>query len=269
MKNRICPLCRHTISKSKFNVDNFRIVSCAQCGFVYLKNPIPADEEEQNYENYFLSAEFADYTGSSSDENIRRAWTMNEQRIAWIKNFANTGKILDIGCGRGFFLQHAREAGFDVQGVEISRLAARYASERFDIPVHICNLEDEKSLQDSYDIVTMWHVLEHYRNPRAAMENVWSLLNPNGRLFVQVPNLNSLKFRLLSPSKKWSGGNHPKYHRSFFSKKSLDHLLKICGFSKILDSHNVYRHEKDPVYLIKRILNTFHWDSFLDITAVK
>ncbi|RQW10748.1 class I SAM-dependent methyltransferase [candidate division KSB1 bacterium] len=270
MQIRNCPVCRLNKTRLKYSVDEFRIVTCRECGFVYLANPIALEDEQHNYERYFRSADLPEYSAASSDENIRGAWRINEQRLGWIKAHRQTGALLDVGCGRGYFLEHAQQHGFIVEGVEISRLAGAYASEHLNITVHICSIEKEFNLTGSYDIITLWHVLEHMHNPRAALENVWSLLKPGGILFIQVPNLHSLKFQLSPAARKWRGGNHPRYHRSFFTRASLHLLLEACGLENYADSHLIYRtSDKYLARLAKRVLNSGDLDSFLDIAVFK
>ena len=269
MQNRPCPLCHFSNSRVKYHVDDFRIVKCNECGFVYLSNPVQIAEESHNYEEYFYSAKLAEYSETSRDENIRQAWNINEQRLRFIGRYVSDGKILDVGCGRGFFLHHAQQEGFVGHGVEISRQAAHYASEHFGLTVHICNLDQEITIDEKFDVITLWHVLEHFQNPRAALENIRRLLNPGGRIFIEVPNLNSLKFKLSSRKNKWRGGNHPKYHRSFFTRETLDRMLKAAGFSTVQNVHMVYKTGSSSLlYLIKKMLNAVHRDSFLDVTAM-
>lgn len=270
MQNRHCPLCHHADSHLKYKVQSFHIVTCRQCGFVYLANPVDKDKEAEQYDDYFRSADLGDYSKESSDANLGRAWHLNEQRIGWIRQHLEKGTLLDIGCGRGFFLQHAQQNGFQVEGVEISRLAAQYASEHFDLTVHVSSLEQPINFGGDFDVITMWHVLEHFQQPRAAMENVWSLLKPGGTVFIEVPNLNSLKFKLSPTQYKWRGGNHPVYHRSFFTHKSLIHLLELCGFSDIRIEHLSYQTENNKLlHAPKKLLNLVHLDSFLAISGRK
>jgi 2-polyprenyl-3-methyl-5-hydroxy-6-metoxy-1,4-benzoquinol methylase len=266
---RNCPICRQKKARSKYSVDDFRIVTCRQCGFVYLANPAQIEEEQENYESYFRSADLPEYCAASSDKDIKKAWKINERRLRWIKSYRQTGALLDIGCGRGYFLRHAQKGGYFVEGVEISRLAGAFVSEHSNITVHISSIEREIKIEGAYDIITMWHVLEHMYNPRTALENVWSLLEPGGIVFIEVPNLHSLKFQLSPPSRKWRGGNHPRYHRSFFTKDSLHRLLDACGLSNYIDSHLPYPTDNDWAYLAKRILNRLHLDSVLTIAVFK
>jgi len=267
---RHCPSCGKHSSRLKYKVDDFRIVSCKECGFVYLDNPLGLADEPQNYEAYFNSAILDEYGPDSHDNNIKQAWLINEQRLDLIRTFNRGGKLLDVGCGRGFFLHHARQYGFKVRGLEISRLAARFASENYDLRIHICNLDEEMPPEERFDLVTMWHVLEHFQNPRSALEKIYAMLRPGGRLFIEVPNLRSLKFQLSPAAKKWRGGNHPKYHRSFFTRETLAALLNAAGFSSPKALHIAYATSANrSMRVLKKMLNFVYRDSFLDITAIK
>ncbi len=263
-----CPLCFHNHSHHKFKVDGFDIVQCLECGFVYL-NLIPDEQNERStYESYFDSADLDDYFKDSDDPHIRQAYLINERRMQWVQSDHPQGRLLDVGCGRGFFLKHALDAGFEVEGIELSHSAAKYASEHFDVEVHVTNLEHERSLNKQYEVITMWHVLEHFYQPVHVLQQVWNLLAPGGTLFVEVPNLNSAKFRLSLPNRRWQGGNHPKFHRSFFTQATLQRALRQSGFVHIRNKSIIYPVHKHPAWLgIKRILHQFDVDSFLQMQA--
>jgi len=268
MVNRPCPLCSHHLSRRKYSVDSFRIVRCLNCGFVYLANPPEPETERDNYESYFQSTQSADESESRKD--LDSILIINEHRISMLKQYCPGGKLLDVGCGRGYFLHQAKQAGFQVEGVEISHRAAQYASEHFDVTVHIDNLDEETSFDGDYDIITMWHVLEHFQDPVTALQQVWTVLSPRGHLFIEVPNLRSLFFQLASNSKKWRGGNHPRYHRSFFTRDTLHRLLEQTGFINKWDEHMVYDTGRSWITLAsKKILSRFYRDSFLDAVAQK
>jgi 2-polyprenyl-3-methyl-5-hydroxy-6-metoxy-1,4-benzoquinol methylase len=265
---RPCPLCRHNKSYMKFEIDSLRVVSCSQCGFVYVANPPATEKEKELYEKYFEQTTLGNYAADSSDTAIRRAWEMNAWRLAWVKKYVSSGRLLDVGCGRGFFMHHARNEGFEVEGVEISVAAAQYASEQLNLTVLINNLDEELSFERQYDVICLWHSLEHFQQPLAVLNHLWTLCSPNGRIFIEVPNFRSLKFQLALPSKKWRGGNHPRYHRSFFTPSTLGMALSSTGFQQI---ENGYPSYPGPFCRskLKSCLNRLGLDSFLDVTAVQ
>ena len=267
MNSRPCPLCHHPHATLFQKVDDLFVVSCRACDFTFLGNPPAAKAEKEHYEHYFASTKLGDYEQDSLDPEIRSIWAVNEQRLAWLQRYVAGGRLLDVGCGRGFFLEHACRQGFISEGLEISTAAAHYVSERLGITVHLCNLDQESTLEGSYDVICLWHVLEHFRQPVEVLERVWNLCAPGGRIFIEVPNLNSLKFQLSLPSRRWRGGNHPRYHRSFFTRASLARTLTVAGFQQLEYGTPSYG-TAGLKRAVKSRLNRFGLDSFIDVTAV-
>jgi len=147
--SRPCPMCHKSEAHKKYTVDNFRIVTCNYCGLTFTDNPTAPEHEEQNYHEYYTASDYPNYEKESQNTHIREMWCINEQRIQLLKKSGASGKLLDIGCGRGFFLAHAQQAGFDCMGIEISDTAAQYAAEHFKIPIHVCNIE-ETGFEDEF-----------------------------------------------------------------------------------------------------------------------
>ncbi|MFX0141550.1 MAG: class I SAM-dependent methyltransferase, partial [Candidatus Hodarchaeota archaeon] len=194
---------------------------------------------------------------------------LNEQRLQWIQRIKPKGSVLDIGSGRGYFLYHASQMGYKVKGFEISPLAVKYCEKHFHIKTTIQNIENGVNLNHKYDIITLWHVLEHLSNPLKVLTNLKLLLADNGILFIEVPNINSLKFLLSPRSKKWIGGDHPRYHRFFFSARTLSQLLSIAGYKNIKRKTTTYNlsHHKKIKILLKQSLKLFDLDSFINVYA--
>ncbi|RPI03779.1 MAG: class I SAM-dependent methyltransferase [Calditrichaeota bacterium] len=266
---RDCPLCRRLNYRRKFRVDNYIVVTCNECGFTFLGNPPPLKEEQALYEHYFHQASLGVYSPDSPDPAIQSVWKINEQRLDWIGRFKDQGRMLDVGCGHGFFLHHARLKGYEVEGVEISVAAAQHISESLDIVVHLHNFDEDLNFSGAFDIICLWHSLEHFREPLLVLEQLWNSLTPGGRIFIEVPNLLSLGFRMSLPGRRWQGGNHPRYHRSFFTADTLMSTLQMTGFYAIQFEKMIYPSGTNiPLQPIKRLLNHLNWDSFLDVTAI-
>ncbi len=265
---RPCPKCGRKNGRVKFIVDSFIIVRCRSCGLVYLANP---PEEEKLYDDYYGETypPGTEYTDESADPELRELYSINEQRIAWVSRLRTGGKVIDIGCGRGHFLKTAAEHGYTVKGIDISSTAVEYATREFDVDAETRELDDLTDLQGKFDIVTMWHVLEHFSDPISVLRTANSILAPNGLCFIEVPNLRSMKF--IVSKNKWKGGNHPLYHRTFFTSTTLRNVIAGAGFkdgkryplSYNLGGRNLAYH------WVKRSLNAFSMDAFLDYVATK
>jgi len=177
--------------------------------------------------------------------------------------------VLDIGCGRGYFLKTASNHGFDVHGIDISETAVQYVTEKFLLRATCETLDDLLKSNRRYDIITLWHVLEHFLDPYTYLNKTNRLLNEFGICVVEVPNLRSLKFML--SKQKWQGGNHPLYHRTFFTSRTLRDALMKTGFSQVKRSLLSYSiPDRSHAYdILKCGLNVFALDAFLNFTAFK
>lgn len=266
---RNCPNCKSERYREKIKEGDFIIVKCLTCSLIYLLNP--PDEKEIYEEYYRIKYEGKDYRKDSPLEFLSEIFEINSQRVKFLKELmkGKEFKLLDIGCGTGLFLKSCTDNGFNVTGIDVSSNALTFAKENFGLDVSSKTLDVLISEGRKYDVITMWHVLEHVLNPIEELEKVKEILNEKGLLVVEVPNFNSIKFRY--SGYKWKGGNHPLYHRSFFTAKTLRNILLKSGLNKINKINLPYILEsKGSFYnLSKRIFNKISADAFLDVTASK
>lgn len=265
---RPCPNCQNSAFEPMYNVHLFSVVRCRQCSLVFLGNP---PDEDTLYEHYHENThiDFSEYTTHSRNSHIAELYAINEQRVNQILQLKPSGKLLDIGCGRGYFLKTAANHGFDVHGIDISGTAVQYASEKFLLRATCETLDDLLRSSKRYDIITLWHVLEHFLDPYTYLSKVNKLLNDLGICVIEVPNLRSLKFML--SRQKWKGGNHPLYHRTFFTSKTLQNALMRTGFSQFKRIRLSYSiPDRNHAYeILKSGLNVFALDAFLNFIAFK
>ena len=264
--NRPCPSCGSTDASVRFLEPPFRVLRCHGCSLVYLGNP-PDDGEI--YEQYYESpaADAALYRSNSSDPAVAELFAINGQRIEWIRRSKPSGTLLDIGCGRGTFLKTARDHGFTVEGIDISERAVAYATQAFGLTANVSTVDDLAASGKQFDVVTLWHVLEHFADPFRALKLVRSLLRNDGLCGLEVPNLHSLKF--VTARHKWQGGNHPLYHRTFFTERTLRRSLLDAGFSDVVRVKQSYHIPgRNRLYEgLKGALNIVACDAFLTFVA--
>ncbi|MDA3838344.1 MAG: class I SAM-dependent methyltransferase [Candidatus Delongbacteria bacterium] len=139
-------------------------------------------------------------------------------------------KILEIGAGSGLFLSFLKNEHYDVDGVEPSKSGVNYAKEKFNIDITMAYFEDYE-FRKKYDMIIMFHVLEHFIDPISILRIINNHLNKNGLLFIKVPRTDSWSAKLLG--KYWTGYDLPR-HRFHFSKKGLIGLLKKNNYSIVL-----------------------------------
>jgi len=200
--------------------ETFPVVRCLDCGFIFV-NRRPSLEEMGRYYP-------KDYYHEWEDE---ACVFLRPNRVKLIQQVRSQGSILDIGCHRGEFLAQMRERGWEVWGSEWSQRCCDYARKTFGLE-HIFEGDflSHRLPADSFDVVTLWHVLEHLFDPHKALVEVRRLLKRDGLLIVECPNFDSLARRLFGV--KWHQFEAPR-HLYHFTSRTLGRLMGRAGFSVI------------------------------------
>jgi len=205
--------------------ETFQWVRCRRCGLIYL-NPRPSLAEMSRYYP-------ADYEPWRRARPVRqdRAGGGLGYRLAIAKKCRiacrglGPGRLLDVGCGGGDFLLGMRERGWQVHGLDISPEAVALARQN-GLDVFLGQLSEAPYQERSFDLVTMWDVLEHLHDPAAYLAQVTRLLKPGGRFVVTLPNPRSVDFRLFGPV--WTGLDVPR-HLYVFGRSALSALFRRAG----------------------------------------
>jgi len=201
----------------------FRIAHCHACN---LDVTVPAPSETEIGAYYPTT-----YYGTGNRFTGGVEWfldTLYGLRADRITRMRPPGKVLDVGCGRGLLLNKLRERGWDVSGTELSDEAAVYARERLGIPVRTGSLLNANFPAEEFDLVLLWHVLEHLHDPRAVLAEIARILKPGGGLLVAVPNLSSWEAR--ATGTHWFHLDVPR-HLTHFTDRALREALQDAGFS--------------------------------------
>jgi 2-polyprenyl-3-methyl-5-hydroxy-6-metoxy-1,4-benzoquinol methylase len=158
------------------------------------------------------------------------------------------GSVLDIGCGRAVFLRLLKERGYTVRGTEYSEATARNADPA--VPVDVGDVEPGRYADGSFDLVSVWHVLEHLRRPDVALQACQQALRPGGALMIAVPNYASIQARL--GGEQWFHLDLPR-HIYHFTPDTLHRLLEETGFE--IERSRTGQWEMDPFGLLQTVLN--------------
>lgn len=208
-----------------FSQKGWTVYKCNSCGLGVL-DPMPSQEE---LAGLYRSAYFVGHYDeglSPGTEAMQKRLSQESHRIKFFRPFKKTGRVLDIGCGRGYFLMACREQGFDVQGFDVSEDGAAYVRETLGIPVHTGMLETAFG-ESTFDVITLWHSLEHTSDPAKYLELARSWLKPGGVLVIDVPNYSGTDARMKGDA--WEDWDLP-YHLLHFTPSALDTLLQRHGF---------------------------------------
>jgi len=161
---------------------------------------------------------------------MKRQLSQEEHRVKFFRKLKRNGRVLDIGCGRGYFLYACRNYGYYVEGFDISDDAALYVRNELKIPVTTVSIEDVRYEKGSFDIITMWHSLEHCPDPRQYLKKAWEWLIADGLLVVEVPNYKGTDAQ--KTWDQWKGWRLPS-HIYHFTPETLISLLERYGFQTI------------------------------------
>jgi 2-polyprenyl-3-methyl-5-hydroxy-6-metoxy-1,4-benzoquinol methylase len=231
-------------------------LQCTECGLAWL-NPRPiAADLHQTYRTYYthvkngkpsllgdvrerakraLYATTPGYSGLGNGwiwRQIGRALTrlpaMRERALlgTMCLDGGRKGTLLDVGCGNGRFLLLMREAGWEVRGVEPDPVAAKIAQEENGIPVTVGALDDAELPDESFDAITLNHVIEHVHDPVALLSQCRRVLKPKGTAVIVTPNIESLGHETFGCC--WRGLEPPR-HLHLFSLRALRACCERAG----------------------------------------
>lgn len=213
------------------------LVQCLNCGLVYVS---PRPNAEDLYELYGESYFHNDDSGTvgysnyvRDEQNIRKTF---RRRLKRVERFADPGKLLDVGCAAGFFLSEAQNSGWQVEGLDVSPFAVNYTRDTFGIPAQQGALLDLDYPENTYDLVTMWDVIEHVPDPHAHLDKIAGLLKPGGIFALATPDVDSLPAKLTG--KRWVGYKLQEEHIYYFSADTLRAMLNRAGFD-VVDVYHV------------------------------
>jgi len=190
----------------------YAVVKCRECGLVYV-NPRPTEDE--------ISSLYTDgyYRADLTPEEL-----LNERKDQLLAKFDKVkhlpaGRLLDIGCQKGEFPFFMSQKGWEVQGVEFFPGPPNL----FGLDIFYGNLADAGFPSETFDLVTLWAVLEHVYHPREMLSEVHRVLKPGGAVLLLVTNINSISGRLLRHD------DIPR-HTTLFSRRTLSRMLRVAGF---------------------------------------
>ncbi|MDX2172458.1 MAG: class I SAM-dependent methyltransferase [Bacteroidota bacterium] len=232
-----CPVCKAesfssflTCKDYTVSQEDFSIVSCNSCNFKFT-NPRP---EDYKLGDYYKSEDYISHSNTSKGfisklyKSVRN-YTLNK-KLKLISGYVSRGTILDYGCGTGMFLNVCQNSGWKAFGMEPDEGARKIASEMG------LNVFSDKGKIETYignerfDIITLWHVLEHVTDLEETLNFFKTKLNQNGALIIAVPNYTS--FDAKHYKEFWAAYDVPR-HLYHFEIETIQKLLSPCGFKLV------------------------------------
>jgi 2-polyprenyl-3-methyl-5-hydroxy-6-metoxy-1,4-benzoquinol methylase len=229
-----CPICdRKAIAYVHDSVDytvtkkKFSIWECHNCYLRFTQN-FPSQDE---IGRYYKAEAYVSHTDSKKGlinnlyHRVRNFTLKSKRKLVQQETHLSKGNILDVGCGTGAFLNEMKSAGWKITGLEPDKKASKNAEKLYKIKTQ--NPEELFQLPpNSYDAITMWHVLEHVHQLNDYIKTLHNLIKDNGRIFIAVPN--STSYDASHYEKHWASYDVPR-HLYHFSPQSMEMLLNKHG----------------------------------------
>lgn len=223
-----CPWCEGTDYYFWGNeVRGFQAVKCRDCGLIYIYNRLNPDGLAKYYENYLSQVHQSE---TEANEHRKKMYRLE---YGLIKPYIiKSGRVLDVGCSGGYFLDYFHKEGFSCYGVEFGSEAAAEASKKY----HVWQGDFPKiTITSKFDLVIFRGVIEHIPNPKAYLDKALSLLNQNGIVFItSTPDASAFCCELF---KEMWNQHEPEAHLMHFTPRHFDEFFKKKGMEKLLEEH--------------------------------
>jgi 2-polyprenyl-3-methyl-5-hydroxy-6-metoxy-1,4-benzoquinol methylase len=232
-----CPICgSYDIEKAlatrdySISGEAFDLFDCHSCGLRFTQE-VPAPEQIGPYyqsENYISHSNTKKGIINRLYHAAREYMLRSKQQL--VQSLSSQKRLLDVGCGTGYFMNHMRTQGYDVLGIEVDEGARNFGIEQFGLDVRPPAELEAGALPGKFGIISMWHVLEHVYDPKLYLRRLHEALEADGVLMIAVPNYQSLDGRKYAGH--WAAYDVPR-HLWHFSPKTLTILAEESGFKVV------------------------------------
>ncbi len=223
--NANCPLCTgqvlQTLPARLRDSETHSVLQCQGCSHIFLDS-----FDHINPDFYATGGITKDRPfGSEIEARLRHFDFENEERLQRIGNLITNKRVLDFGCGAGALLERVASKATVAHGVEPNVQFREYLSSK-----SLTVFPRAEDIEEKYDVVLAFHVLEHLKDPVGALRQIKGLLNPGGSIYLEVPNVNDA-LRVLYDVEEYGVFHFFKSHLHYFSRQSMQQMLKEAGLS--------------------------------------
>lgn len=236
LSNYVCPNGHSHAGKVIDQRGDFQALDCTACGFVHAV-PIPTSEELAEFyqSKFYESDRKVDYFEAQAAQKDWWHQLFGERLAAFEVQLGRKGRVLDLGCGPGFFLAYAKEQGWETVGVEPSEKASGFARNELGLTIYNQGFETlDPGTMGQFDVVYSHGVIEHLQSPEAFVELASSLLGSGGLLFINCANdFNPFQKALRETQNYPCWWFVPPEHLNYFTVSSLEKFVEAHGFTVV------------------------------------
>lgn len=211
-----CIICNANNEKLWAKRNGFNVVQCRQCGLVYVNPRLTPKALIEMYNENKISPK------SYYVENIEEDRKTFRNRIKIIEMYKKTGRLLDVGCAIGTFMDEAKKRGWDVYGLDINKSAIEYCRDKLKLNAKVSKIEDSGLKKESFDVIVMNDFLEHVPDPVFTVKEANKLLKKDGIVFIVTPNIGSILANLTKS--RWLHLK-PDEHIYYYNPRTIKILL--------------------------------------------
>lgn len=234
-ENAQCESCQSLDLIEFFQIGEKPYVRCSTCGLIFLKGKISRDDVEALYKTDA-------YQRFESQHRLHLREAVFQKSLEEIEKVKKPSRLLDVGCGNGLFLNLARKHGWETYGVELSPTACEQAKNGLHLNVVCGELQEARFPDGSFDVVTLYNVLDHLPSPLDELLEIHRILKGGGLLVLRVPNA-AFHVNLIRILKSLE--RHLIFHLYCFTPTSIRYLLEKVGYCNI-DVKNSLLTSSDP-----------------------
>ena len=234
LKKTKCFVCGSSKYEFVVNIFGFDYVQCLNCSHVFVSKLPDFAKIRKSYSSDIFN-EMTSRLYANKEVYQYRVDNIAKPKVKFVEKFVKKGKWLDIGCGTGEIIYYAKKQGWDVMGLEVNKIARDFALKHFGVSVENKLVEDmPPKIINSFDVISMFEVLEHLTKPRDILETISKNSKNNVKLIIEVPNFDSFS-SLCQTYFNDNVNRHliPFAHISFFTFESLKRILNDTGFEII------------------------------------
>ena len=201
------------------------VEKCRKCGLIFISNVEDIDKVHETFWKEIIKDKSIEFEGVSSSDY--------EGKVLLMDKYRDKNRVLDIGCGDGQFLKILKDRGWNEFGIEVTKDVVLYAREELGLNVVQGVAEDIDFSENYFDVVIMWGVIEHLKDPQRVLQKINKILRGGGLLLIYTPNANSLFHKLARLAYLCSAGKF-KYplcklfmamHLYYFTPKTISKML--------------------------------------------